>query len=92
MTKTARKRLEKSEFYRETYNIVAVLNIAMARKEDDELVQALFSKWRLAQTALKHITGKHYDFSRTEVGNGIAFSVRNGEDRIMQGFYRCNAE
>lgn len=81
MTKAAKTRLEKSDFFHEVCDIIVAWDYYLHindRKSADECMH----KWEIAKKALEFITGELYGFSR----NGETVSIvneRNYDDRIF---------
>ena len=92
MSKAARNRLERSEFYRDTVETVHAMNYYQYKKETKQADEMMI-RWQIARLALEHITGKRYEFKRTEIHEGLSvYAVRNGEDVLIQGHYQAHAE
>jgi hypothetical protein len=83
MTKTALKRLKKSEFFSELRMTVQAWDYYLKTK-DYKTADQMALEWKMAKLALRHITGNDYNM---ESWNGI-FRVINSKDRndvLFQG-------
>jgi len=79
MSKAARKRLMKSEFWHRVKDIVTAWDYYLAtgdHKSADECMR----EWNMAKLALEHITGELYGFTRNGETYGIV-NERDYEDR-----------
>lgn len=65
MTKAAMTRLMKSEFFRNTCDVVTAWDYYLSNG-DQEAANEMMHKWSVAKLALEVITGKVYGFSRTD--------------------------
>lgn len=81
MTKAAKTRLEKSDFFHEVCDIIVAWDYYL-HINDRESADECMHKWEMAKKALEFITGELYGFSR----NGETVSIvneRNYDDRIF---------
>jgi len=75
MTKAARDRLERSDFFHEVCETVRAWDYYL-RTENKKDADECMHKWMISKLALEHITGETYGFSR----NGETVSIVNERD------------
>ena len=75
MSKAARKRLMKSEFWHRIVDIVKAWDCYLAIG-DNKSADACMHEWSMAKLALEHITGESYGFTR----NGKTYGIVNERD------------
>ena len=81
MSKAARERLTKSDFWHRVQEIVKAWDYYIATGDKESAAECMH-EWSMAKLALEHITGELYGFTR----NGETYGIVNERDYTDKPF------